>query len=83
MFLSLMQSPRGISGPYSKGLEWILNRRDFTTPTGAMLHGIGVWLTTSRITPKSNPPGNFVLGKSSRDPTFLLGLVLITGLDQS
>ena len=28
-------------------------------------------------------PGNFVLGKSSRDPTFLLGFVLITGLNQN
>ena len=78
-----MQSPRGISGPYLKGLGLTLNRQDFITPIGVMPHGTGVWHTTSRITLKSNPPGNFVLGKSSRDPTFLLGLVLITGRDQS
>ena len=61
----------GIPGLFFKGPGLISNKPDSIIPSGAMPHGIGVWPTTSRITLKSNPPGNFVLGKSLRDPTFL------------
>ena len=52
MFLSRTQSPRGISGPFLKGLELTLNKQGFIIPIGVMLHDIGVWHTTSRTTLK-------------------------------
>ena len=81
MCRSRMQSPRGIFGPFLKGLGLISNKPDFIILIGVMLHDIGVWHTTYKTTLKSNHPGNLGSGKSSRDPIFLLGLALTIGLD--
>ena len=76
MCRSRMQSPRGISGPFSKGPGLISNKRDSIIPIGVMPHDIGVWHTTYKTIqdhPEIKSPWELRFGEKFKGPNIPFG----------
>ena len=86
MSSSQMQSSRGISGPFWRGLGLTSNKLDFTTPIGAIPHVIGAWHIASKTTPeypRIKSPWGLRFEEKFKGPNIPLGLELTVGSDQS